>query len=82
MNITTAVRIAARWLGVDLNDAHGRVEPAAGAAAVYVRAADGRAVLVDGIGRVLLAGSTVPFAAHVKDFRAGWRSDYVAKRVA
>lgn len=76
-NLAVATEIAARWLAADL--APDTVEPVAHAAAVYARTGDGRAVLVDCCGRVLLAGAAVPFSRHLADFRAGWRSDFVAR---
>lgn len=78
MDVAASARIAGRWLGIDLDEAQRRAEIIVEAAAVYVRASDGRAALVDAIGRVLLARPTLPYPKHLSDFRAGWRSDYVA----
>ncbi len=77
MDEAMAARIAGRWLGIDLDDAHRGAERVTDGA-VYVRAHDGRAALVDRIGRVLLARPALPFPTHLNDFHAGWRSDYVA----
>ena len=77
LNLAVAAEIAARWLGTDLGS--GTVEAVDAAAAVYARSADGRAALVGGDGRVLLAGAGVAFPRHLADFQAGWRSDFVAR---
>ena len=77
MDTATAARIAGRWLGIDLEDAQRAAEPVTDGA-IYVCSPDGRAALVDEVGGVLLARPTLPFPAHLKDFRAGWRSDYAA----
>jgi len=79
MDIATAARIAGGWLAMDLDDAQQAAEPVTDGA-VYVCTQDGRAALVDRTGGVLLARPTLPFPAHLKDFHAGWRSDYVARR--
>lgn len=77
LNLFVATEIAAQWLGPDLGP--DTVERVDDAAAVYARAGDGRAALIDCDGRVLLAGAAVPFARHLADFQAGWRSDFVAR---
>jgi hypothetical protein len=78
VDTAAAAVVAGRWLEMDAGEAGRREQELADGALVYVRADDGRAVLVDSRMRVLVASPAVPVERLIADFTAGWRTDWVA----
>jgi hypothetical protein len=76
VSLSAAVRVAARWLHIDPEDAVARAEMVPEVDAVCVRADGGRAVVVGADLRPLVGEPGVGMNRLLADFAAGWRTDY------
>ena len=82
VSLSAAVRVAARWLRIDPQDAVARAELVPEVDAVCVRSDSGRAVLVGADLRPLVGEPGDGMSRLLADFAAGWRTDYDAGRAA
>lgn len=79
VSLAAAVRVAARWLHIDPDDARLSVEMLAELDAVCVTATDGRAALIGADLRPLIGEPGVGLRTLVADFAAGWRTDFAGR---